>query len=43
MVVISALRETEAWSATSVVLGLLLLALVIGFIVWRVRRFMQGP
>jgi flagellar biogenesis protein FliO len=43
MVVISAVRETEAWSGTSVVLGLLLLALLVGFIVWQVRRFLQGP
>lgn len=43
MVVISALRETEAWSAASVVLGLLLLALLIGFIVVRVRRFLRDP
>ena len=42
MLVISAVRETEAWSGTSVVLGVMLLAVVTGLIVWRVRRFLDG-
>jgi flagellar biogenesis protein FliO len=41
MPVIAALRETEAWSPTSVVLGLLLVVVVVGYISWRVRRFLQ--
>jgi LPXTG-motif cell wall-anchored protein len=42
MIAIGAVRETEAWSGASVVAGLLLLALVVGWIFWRVRRFLQG-
>ncbi|MDJ0925148.1 MAG: hypothetical protein QNJ77_11355 [Acidimicrobiia bacterium] len=42
MVVISAVRETEAWSAASIIFGLLLLALLVGLIVWRVRRYLRG-
>ncbi len=43
MLVISAIRETEAWSGTSIGLGVVLLIAVIGLLVWQVRRFLQRP
>ncbi|MGA9596712.1 MAG: hypothetical protein WBV06_11165 [Acidimicrobiia bacterium] len=41
MLVISAIRQTEAWSGTSIVLGLLLLGVLVGLLARRIRRFMR--
>ncbi|MEA2003294.1 MAG: hypothetical protein U9N84_15595 [Actinomycetota bacterium] len=41
MIAIGAVRETEAWSGATVVLGLVLLIAILGVIVWMVRRFLQ--
>jgi hypothetical protein len=43
MVAISAIRETEAWSGTSIGAGLVLAVVVVGLIVFWIRRFLQGP
>ncbi len=43
MLVISAIRETEAWSGVTVVAGLVLAALAVGLLVWQIRRFLSGP
>jgi len=43
MLAFSAIRETEDWSTTSVVVGLILLIVVIGLLIWQVRRFLNGP
>jgi hypothetical protein len=37
-----AVRPVEPWTAASVTAGVVLLVVVVGLIVWRVRRFLRS-
>ena len=41
MLVIVAVREAEAWSATNIVMGLILLAVAVTVLVWAIRRYLS--
>ena len=43
MLVISAIRETEAWSGGTVVAGVIIAVAALGLLVWQIRRFLSGP
>jgi hypothetical protein len=43
MLVISAIRETEAWSGGSIAAAVIVAVVAIGLLVWQIRRFLGGP
>ena len=43
MLVISAIRETEAWSGGTVTAGVIIAVVAVSLLVWQIRRFLGGP
>jgi uncharacterized protein HemY len=43
MVVISAIRETEAWSGASIAAASIIAVVAIVALIWQIRRFLGGP
>jgi hypothetical protein len=41
MVDIRAVREVETWTETNVLGGILLLAVVVGLLIWAIRRYVR--